>query len=53
MTTPLMQKYDQQNDEAAALILSAPDQNPRFMIDWPRRYTDRRVQESHEVVSQQ
>jgi len=51
MTTALMQKYDQQNDQAAEIILGAPERHTRFQIDWARRYAARRAQESREVVS--
>ena len=45
--------FDQQNTSAAAVILSAPDENPRFLIDWAKAFMQRRAQEGREAVSQQ
>jgi hypothetical protein len=42
----LTRRYDQQNDEAAAIILAALEESAPFMIDWARRYQARRAQES-------
>ena len=43
------QDFDQQNTSAAAVILSAPDENPRFLIDWAKAFMRRRARESGEV----
>lgn len=47
----LMRRYDQQNDEAAKIILGNPKRHTRFQIDWAHRYTARWAQESREAVS--
>ena len=48
-----MRIYDQQNDQAARLILARPCKSNQLLIDWAQRYTARRVQERQEAVSQQ
>ena len=53
MTTALMRIYDQQNDQAARLILGDPERHSDFQIDWARRYTARRAEESREAGTQQ
>ena len=47
----LMRIYEQQNDEAARIILGDPERHSDFQISWAHRYTARRAQESREAVS--
>ena len=47
----LMRRYNEQNEQAAEIILSDPERHSRFQIDWARRYTARREQENREAVS--
>ena len=47
----LLAAYDQSNNQAAEIILGAPERHTRFQIDWAQRYTARRAQESREAVS--
>ena len=43
--------FNEQNDVAAAVILSAPPQHGRFQVSWARRYTARRAEESRKARS--
>ena len=47
----LMRIYDQQNDQAARLILARPCKSNQLLIDWAQRYMARRAQEGRETVS--
>ena len=46
----LTARYDRSNDEAATLILSAPNRNPKFLLDWAKAFQQRRARESREAV---
>ena len=43
-------RYDHQNDQAAEIILANPESHARCQIDWARRYTARRAEESREKI---
>ena len=42
-------RYDEQNSEAAAIILASPEQHRWFQVDWARRFQRRKAAESGEV----
>ena len=42
-------RYDEQNAEAAAIILASPEQHRWFQVDWAQRFTERRAAESSQV----
>ena len=39
-------RYDRTNSIATEVILGSPEKHPAFMVDWARRFVERRAEEA-------